>query len=218
MTTVACVWVQGHVPFTAEYVRKLAAMTRRWMDRPYRFVCLTDRPRKLEGAVETVEIPGPGGLFGWWPKLRLFDPSVGLSGRVLYLDLDTLIVSALAPVLDYAAPFALVPDGAPGFRPKGGRYAVVKRFNSSVMVWDVGCRETAQLWTTWSPAVAHRLWGDQDHIGEQCPDAATMPAEWFPRLSAVRSGPPPDAKVILAKSPKNAEAARKIGWVREAWC
>ncbi len=213
MTTVACVWVQGHVPYSVDYVARLAGMVQRWMDRPYRFCCLTDRPRKVPKGVEAIEVPSPQPLFGWWSKVRLFDAR-HFAGRVLYLDLDTLIVNALAPVLDFPAPFALVPH-AGDFNGRNG-LSVVKRFNSSVMVWDSGV--TARLYDAWTPSVARRLHGDQDWAGEQMPNAATMPLEWVPRISALRNdGPSCDAKVVLAKSPKNHIAAKRWPWVKDIW-
>lgn len=216
MTTVACVFVRGHVPFTTEYVRRLASMVRRWMDRPYRFVCLTDKTsvRPFGHDIEAIRIPWTGEHFGWWAKLALFNPKTGLTGRVLYLDLDTLVVNSLAPILDYAAPFALLPHSG-RFEGKNG-LRVVKRFNSSVMVFNGG--EQTHVVDRFTPDVPRDLWGDQCWLGEQCPDAATMPAEWFPRLSEVQNGPvPPDAKVVLCKTPKNVVAAGRYPWVRAVW-
>lgn len=216
MTTVACVFVRGHVPFSSEYVIRLASMVRRWMDRPYRFVCLTDKtgPAPFGPSIEAIKIPWSGDVYGWWAKLKLFAPKTGLTGRVLYLDLDTLVVNSLAPILDYPAPFALLPhagrfDGKNGLR-------VVKRFNSSVMVFNAG--EQTHIVDRFTSDTPRDLWGDQDHIGECCPDAATMPASWCPRLSEIHDGlVPTDAKVVLCKTPKNVEAARRYRWVREAW-
>lgn len=214
MTTIACVWVKGHVPYPVEYVTRLEAMVARWMDRTYRFVCLTDRPHLLPKGVEPAVIPNPAPHFGWWAKVQLFNRALPLNGRVLALDLDTLIVAPLAPILDYPSPFALIPH-AGKFEGVQGK-AVVKRFNSSVMVFNAG--EQAHLFEQWSPAVADRLWGDQDHIGEREPDADVMPAEWFPRLSELGGSPPgPGAKVVLSKTPKNLEAARRWKWFDAAW-
>jgi hypothetical protein len=210
--TVACVWVRGHVPYSAEYVTRLAAMVRRWIDRPYRFVCLTDRPEALPG-VETIRIPSPSPLRGWWAKVRLFDPVIGLAGRVLYLDLDTLIVGPLGPIIDYPATVALAPPGG-AFVGRDG-LSVVYRYNSSVMVWNAGALEV--LHREWTPAVADRLWGDQDWIGERYPSAALLPSAWLPRLSTVTGPPFGDAKVILAKVPKNHVAAGRWPWVADIW-
>ncbi len=212
MITVACVLVKGHVHFTPEYVTHLRAMVRKHLSRPHRFVCLTNRAEWLPH-IETIEIPSPKPLKGWWSKVRLFDQSLGLTGRVLYLDLDTLVVSSLDPIVDFPAPFALIPD-AGSFRAPG--FDLVKRFNSSVMVWDAGVN--AELFDNWTPADAARLWGDQDWIGEQMPEAATMPAEWFPRLSELSGRPPTaDAKVVLAKVPKNHIAADLYPWFNKTW-
>lgn len=218
--TIACVWVRGNVPYSVEYVAKLASMVRRWYNRPHRFVCLTDQPTELlRLQVHPIRIPSPAPLAGWWSKMRCFDPLNGLAGRVLYLDLDTLIMAPLDPIIDFPAPFALVPHSGT-FNGKRG-LAVVKRFNSSVMVWDAGPtgRRWSSLWLDWSPKVATRLWGDQDFIGEQLPPSVpSMPAEWFPRLSELKDGgPSSDAKVVLAKKPKNHVAAQELAWVAEAW-
>lgn len=217
MTTVACVWVRGHVRYPVEYVTRLAAMVRRHLDRPYRFVVLTDRPEQLpvDLTADVVRIPSPAPLFGWWAKIEYFNPAhaAWLTGRVLALDLDVLVVQSLAPILDYAAPFALVPH-AGSFRPKPPR-AVVRRFNSSVMVWEAGIGTA--LYQQFTPDVADRLWGDQDWIGEQQPQAATMPAAWFPRLSDVPDGPTPEARVVLVKKPKPHDAARRWAWVDHVW-
>ena len=230
---IACVFVHGHVKdFRPEYVIKLASMVSRHMDgRPYRFVCLTDRPEKIYARnVELVKIPPPAPLprpmpygypagkaiFAWWSKMRLFDPSLGFTGRVLYLDLDTLVVDSLLPILDYPADFALVPDQGT-FQGKFG-LRLVKRFNSSVMVFDAGCERARKVWDTYTPETPSILWGDQDHLGEQIPDAAAMPLEWFPRISALGGEKPQKpSTVVLCKWPKNTLAASMYPWVREVW-
>lgn len=213
--TVLCVFVQGHVAFTPEYVVRLHSMVARRI-RFTRFLCLTDRPESLPDHIETVRIPSPRGVYGWWSKLELFNPTLPVEGRLMYLDLDVLAVRRLDEVAYFPAPFALVPDGAPNFRPKDGR-KVVKRFNSSVMVWDAGLGH--DLYTEWTRTEAQRLWGDQDWIGERYPGAAAMPREWFPRLSEVAAPPrwPEEARVILCKKPKNLDAAAKWEWFNEEW-
>lgn len=215
--TVACVWVQGHVPYSKEYVTRLASMTRRFLTREHRFVCLTDRPWLFadDSRIECIPIVKPPRVYAWWAKLELFNPAHELRGRVLYLDLDTLIVASLEDVVDVPADLALAPH-AGQFNGKEGK-SVVKRFNSSVMVWTAGTCDT--LFTEWRPAVADRLWGDQDWIGERRPDADAMPLDWFPRLSSAEARPPfpAHARVILCKKPKNVEAASRWPWFREAW-
>lgn len=214
MTTVLCVFVRGHVAFSPEYVVRLRSMTQRLLPSA-RFVCLTDDPDSLPDSIETLRIPNPGKLYGWWAKVHLFDPRLPLEGRLVYFDLDVILVRDLESIVNFPAPFALAPDGAPGFRPRG-RYQVVKRFNSSVMSWNAG--EQGDLFESWKPSVASRLWGDQDWIGEQRADATAMPLEWFPRISQLTSPAWPEAaRVVLCKKPKNHIAAQQWPWFNEVW-
>lgn len=224
--TVACVWVKANVPYSVMYVERLRSMVARHLDRPFRFVCLTDRPEQLPSTVEPIRVPSPNGLPGWWSKLRLFRGELG-TGRILYLDLDCLVVSSLAPILDFPAAFATIPDPGSTFTPRTA-HRVIKRFNSSVMVWDatgLATGASGQLYDAyddWSPDVASRLWGDQDYLAERVDrgllQVETMPAAWFPRLSQLQGNPPTaDAKVVLCKVPKNEKAAQHHAWVREVW-
>ena len=213
--TVACVWVRANVPYPMEYVTNLRRMVKRHLDRPHRFVCLTDRRWSPSKYVETIRIPWPRHLFGWWSKIELFKPG-RFSGRVLYLDLDTLVVGPLGDVVDYPSPFALLSHSGTftgAYRGKTRR--LVPRFNSSVMVLDAGVNDA--LFTKWHRGIADDLHGDQDWIGEQMPQADTLPGHWFPRLSELDGPPSPDAKVVLCKVPKNHIAARRYAWVDAAW-
>jgi hypothetical protein len=214
--TVACVFVEGHVPFTTEYVVKLRSMVKRNLDRPHDFVCFTDRSAYLPADMDRIVIGTPRGVYAWWSKLNLFNPKLGLSGRILYLDLDVLITKPLDPIADYPSPFALVPH-AGEFNGKGDK-KVIKKYNSSVMVFEAN--RYAHLYTTWSPKITYRLWGDQDFIAGLLPDLDMMPRAWFPRLSQINGdglSAVPEARVVLAKRPKNADAAIKWPWFKEAW-
>lgn len=215
--TVTCVYVRGEYPYTPDYVVRLRDMVARWIDRPFRFVCLTDQPWLFKAPVESLAIlklPG----FAPWTKLQLFAPERAWTGRMLYLDLDTLIVAPLAPIIDTPAPFAITADPPrPGQKAKDsfGRQ-IVRRFNSSVMVWDGGTH--TQLFTNLTLNTIKRLSGDQDYLAEQMPDAVTHPREWFPRISEVHRPPwPAEAKVILCKVPKNAILAEEHDWFAPLW-
>lgn len=218
MLTATCVFVKGEYPYTSEYVTRLYAMVERWIDRPFTFHCLTDQPCRFQPPIQTIPVVKMEG-FAPWTKLELFNPEREWDGRVLYLDLDSLIVGSLAPIIDAPAPFAITADPAKHHTARAkdlyGR-DIVRKFNSSVMAWDGGTH--TQLYTDWTPAVSKRLSGDQDWIGEQLPDAHAMPRAWFPRISeAVRPPWPEDAKVILVKVPKNATMAEENPWFGPLW-
>ena len=209
--TVACVFVKANVSYGVEYVSNLRAMAARHLQRPHSFVCLTDRPWLLPAGVEAMPIAHDARVAGWWAKVRLFDAN-RFDGRVLYLDLDSVVVQSLNPIVDFDAPFALVPH-AGTFQPRSG-HKVVRRFNSSVMVWDAGVPPTFDD----VEPLAKEYWGDQDILAERAPDAAVMPAEWFPRLSDLSgSVPGPSARVVLCKKPKNTIAADIHPWLAKAW-
>lgn len=231
MLTVCCVFTSGPYPYTADYVIRLERMVRRHLSREYMFVCLTDRWRELphpsEDWIEWISESSLKGIVpdngaGYWQKVKLFDPAIQKlfpRGRVLYLDLDTLIVSSLDPIVDFPADFALTEDAfivdrAHLTTDRFGR-RLVRRFNSSVMVWNAG--EQTDMWTRWSPAVAQRLSTDQDWIGEQSEHAVAMPLAWFPRISQVQPPWPEAAKVVLVKKPKNHIAAAQWPWFDAQW-
>lgn len=215
------------MPYSVEYVQRLREMVCRHYDGPHQFVCLTDRASDVAGFVDrAIPIRPMTGLAGWWSKIELFNPKHEIFGRVVSLDLDVLVVDDLKPIVEYEAEFALVPDGGT-FKGKA-HLKVVKKYNSSVMVWSVNDK-MHRLHRLWTPDTARRLWGDQDYIGQMLPFEEVMPIAWFPRLSELHL--PPEAagedartffldkgaRVILSKKPKNLEAAATLNWFNDLW-
>lgn len=224
---ICCVWVEGHVDYPINYVTRLQSMVARFAP-PHQFYCLTDRPGRLPRGVEPIETRRlrKSDGFAWWKKLELFAAGELAHGRILYLDLDVLVVAPLAPIIEQEYNFALI-EHEGNFRPSTG-HRVVHQFNSSCMVWNG--HERACLFEDWRPEVTKILWGDQDWIGQQMPWARAMPKEWFPRLSSilerapitpsVKVEKPPiprQAKVILCKKPKNSIAAASMPWFEKMW-
>ena len=218
--TLACVMVRGkRRKYSPKYVHRLRQMVGRHTDRPFRTVCLTDQPDDMPEGVEAVRIPGLGedDARGWWRKMYLFHPGMPFGDRVLYLDLDVLVVGDLAPIIDYPADFAIAPDSAPDFRGKG-QWKTVKGYQSSVMVWDHRARE--RFFTGFDPTMPNRLWGDQDALKEMSPDERTFPGQWFKRLTP--SGPEnwvPETKVVfcIKYAYKNHRAAKIFPWFKDYW-
>ena len=103
MITVACVlW---GTKFPVQYVHNLKSMVERNSTIKHRFVCLSDK--KVEGVETKILKPG---YDGWWNKLQLFDPAQNLGERVVYLDLDTLIVNNIDWLLNYKGNFMGIED------------------------------------------------------------------------------------------------------------
>ncbi len=222
--TVACVFVQGEYPYTPDYVQRLYAMVARWLSLPFEFVCLTDQPWLFDAPITSIPVQRFPDCNAYWTKMKLFDPTLNFTGRMLALDLDSLIVGPLAPVVQYPARFVMATDcltnvgsGLPhlGKVDRHGR-ALVQKFQGSVMVWNAG--NHSDLYTNWTTAVAKRLSTDQDWIGERYPDASVMPLSWTPRISQIKDGPvPEDAKIVFSKKPKNDVAETLWPWVGPVW-
>ncbi len=98
--TVLCVLKSGG-DYTPEYVRILRDGVAKHLTIPHRFVCLSDVDVPCE------RIPLKHGWRGWWSKLEMFRPGV-ITGKTLYLDLDTIITGTLDPVATIPYEFAML--------------------------------------------------------------------------------------------------------------
>ena len=90
--------------YPAAYVNVLARAVADHLG-PHRFVCLTDDAAGLDPRVEARPLPElglPSGMVarGGWPKLGVFDPGLGLTGKVLVLDVDLVVTGRLEPFFD----------------------------------------------------------------------------------------------------------------------
>lgn len=182
MITVACMlWHDASTQPKRGYgygpsnVALLAAMVRRNLGRPHRFVCLTDDPEErareagFEGhnAVEWLNLDRRTHILGKrTAKLMLFRRDIGelLGERILYIDLDSVVVGPLDPLVDHGAPLVLWRN------PHYGERRQYAPFNSSVMLIRPGClpevyerfRPTERICTPWSA-------DDQDIISLHAP-------------------------------------------------
>lgn len=141
--TICCVQAGNYQGRGAEYVNNLYDMVVRNMPAgvPFRFVCFTDDKTGLTEGIEARDLPEPN-LEGWWNKLALFKRGVFADGeRVVYFDLDTLIVGPLDDIVRYSGSFALLRDF---YRPDG--------YGSGVMAWEAGDPWDKDIWEAWNDA------------------------------------------------------------------
>lgn len=116
--TVACVLKSGG-DFDERYVLALRHGVDKNLHKNHRFVCLSDVSITC---CERIRLEH--GWKGWWSKLELFRQGLFDDDMVLYLDLDTLIVGDMDPLLDIDHKFSMLH----GFRH-------VERRASGVMIW-----------------------------------------------------------------------------------
>lgn len=191
MLTVVCVEWGNYLGRGAEYVDKLKAMVQRHLSLPHAFVCLQPDV----------------GLAGWWNKIELFRPG-RFSGRVVYLDLDTVIVGSIDKLAASKGILHLADWGW-----------TKNDYGSGVMVWDAG--EHDWIFKLFKPDVPRRFRGDQDwmtHLRDVGADSwPALPKGLCVSYRYVsRPAPPAGASVVCFHGkPKPHELAG--GWVPHHW-
>jgi hypothetical protein len=96
--------------YGAAYVNRLHAGVARNITPPFSFTCFTDDATDLNPAIVAeplppLEVPMPTGTKGIWPKARLWSATLGgLTGPVLFMDLDLVVVGSLDDFFSFGAP------------------------------------------------------------------------------------------------------------------
>lgn len=148
--TVACVW--WGTQYGIDYVENLLAGVKRNLTVPFDFVCITPHTEVPEGVIR-MSPPLGNNSEGWWQKVGLFSPDLfGPSQRVLYLDLDVVIIGSLDEIVRSEDPFCMIEN----FGPNKGHAA----HNSSVVLWTP-TEKTAEIFTKFDAGVMKELHGDQ---------------------------------------------------------
>ncbi|MCK0168855.1 glycosyl transferase [Jannaschia sp. S6380] len=93
-----------------EYVNRLYGMIARNITPPFSVTVLTDDPRGLRPELRSATIPDvgvdmPKGVPGKWPKSALWGKELaGLSGPVLFMDLDVVVTGSLDDFFSHGDP------------------------------------------------------------------------------------------------------------------
>lgn len=210
MLRIVCVKVG--TAYGAEYVNILRDMVLRNLPEGYpgQFECFTDDRTGLDPAIVVRDVPYD--LTGWWAKLWLFKYGhFNDNDRVLYFDLDTVIVGALDAIVKYDGLFAILRDF---YRPDG--------LQSSVMAWKANT--CGFIWDWWDSSMRPRPdGGDQEWI-ERCAAEGFRVDIWqdlYPKAfvsfkAECQPMPPRGAKVCVFHGqprPHNCE----VDWVAGVW-
>jgi len=187
MKYVACVkWGKKYGP---EYVNKLFRMVRRNASSDITFVCFTDNGDGVDERVQIWELPYPE-LTGWWNKVALFSSNLPISGTVLFLDLDVVIIGSIDDLFEFLPNNFVILQGFAerinknSFSSYGrkliNRVKGTSIFNSSVFRFDT--RNDYMIWEQFLDnrgEIEKTLAGDQDWIS-QCVrhNAKTWPYTW----------------------------------------
>lgn len=208
MLNIVC--VKHGTRYTAEHVNILYDMVQRNLSSEFegRFICFTDDPSGLDSRIAFTIIPDC--LDGWWAKLWLFhDDHFPHGDRVLYFDLDTVIMGSLDEIAAYDGPFAILKE-----------FGSVEGFNSSVMAWPANT--VHDIWTDWHfLGRPHVDGGDQVWIHSCRPEAEILQDEYPGLIKSykVECQPYPSRGtgiVCFHGNPKPWEATDE--WVRRTYC
>lgn len=148
--TVACVW--WGTSYGIDYVANLRDGVARHLSIPHDFVCITPHTKVPEGVIRMSPMLSSHHE-GWWQKVGLFSPDLfGASQRILYLDLDVVIINSLDTIASSRDPFCMIEN----YGPNKGHAA----HNSSVMLWTP-TKNTHSIFTKFDSGVMKELHGDQ---------------------------------------------------------
>lgn len=145
---------------------------------------------------------------GWWSKLELFRPDL-FDEPVLYLDLDTLVLGDIKPLLDYAGRFAALSD-----------FRRPERIQTAVMAWTPSSTtEAIYERAKEDESVMSSYWSDQPYI-EAVMKYADRLQDYCGGLYSLKvdalKGPPDDAVLVCGHGqPRFSDP--KAGWAHEAW-
>jgi Glycosyl transferase family 8. len=91
--------------YSPEYVEKLYHSAKRHSTVNYDFVVITDNPAHYQHLdVKTIPVDMKNWnnpKQGWWYKMYLFKPDLPIDNKVLYLDLDVVVVGNIDKFFDY---------------------------------------------------------------------------------------------------------------------
>ncbi len=159
-----------------EYVNKLYRMVQRNLTVNHEFICFTENPSNLDTGIKIRDLELLQGIEGWWYKPTLFNPSLGLEGTILFLDLDMIIFRNIDKLFSYKpGEFIIIRDF--------NRHLVgdsYDKFNSSIFRLDTG--QHAQVYHDYiaDTSVSRRFQGDQDWIRHAIKNNYSYwPNEWI---------------------------------------
>lgn len=231
--TVACVYWRGRfrapkyrpATYSQLWVERLRNMVRRHLPIEHDFVCLSNERFRLEGVRV---IPLKYDLPGWWSKMELFRPDLPIiSGKVLYLDLDMVLLDDISPFIPANGGMHVV--GSFVELQDDGELGVHRGYNSSVMGFTYP--PTLPVWQRFQEQPGEwqrQLRGDQDFLKHCFPDLATYPNGWVRKLASFLDDDnerllkgqlhaAADLKVLLCMPYKNHLAARRYKYIRKRW-
>jgi hypothetical protein len=205
-------FVRAGTAYPFEYVTKLRNMVMRHLDCGYTIVCLTDQPERCEGVtfVDVTEL----GLKRWWTKMILFATEWRERKKIIYIDLDTIIIGDITPLADVPGEFAILE--------RMTQHDYPSRYNSSVMV--IGGGMAGFVWTSFDKnraalMKAYERYGDGACLEELYPNAPSLqrllPKGFFCHYRDITDTKPSAAMINFGGAYKPHDCP--FAWARREW-
>ena len=216
---ISIVCVKWGTKYGPEYVLRLFAGVRRHLKLNHTFYCFTEDTSGLEGEPDVHTIPLMKGWHGWWNKASLFSRTCPLSGRVLYIDLDTVITGSLDNLASYQGDFAILSTDA--IDNEGIDFC--NGYNSSLLLWDADSERLGTIceFLAANFALIHKFIHRLDHWFEMMVIQADTIQGMFPGQivdynHSCKDSVPNNARIVIFPlRPKPHEFPS--GWIRDAW-
>jgi len=220
-----CTWLWGE-KYTPAYVLRLYGGIRNHYKRPFRFLVMTERERKIEfpGHIERHAIKDPDllNIPGCFARLRMFDvgwqKNRDLDNGIVCLDLDMVITGSIEDLFNRKEPLVVL-AGANSLNPCP--------FNNSVFMFQHGAHP--ELWSDFSlDAVKtikqYEFPDDQGWFWHKVPGAAVWKAGSSSGIYSFgkRSWPPGEslpagAKIVAFPGARDPAMFTHLKWVKEHW-
>lgn len=206
-----CVWRWGS-KYQGHYVERLRAGIERNLQREYRFCVFA--PQEEDDYLTKVP--------GCFVRLRMFDPEWQaknkMEGRIVSIDLDTVITGSLDPLFDIDDPFTILLN-ANSSNPC--------RYNGSIFSFKAGYRP--DVWSDFSLKAASQIKydsfpDDQSWLNHEIPDAkqwevgpesgiyAYAKPRW-PKGDTL----PKDARMVAFPGWRDPAKFQHLDWIKQNW-
>lgn len=222
--TVVC--MKWGTRYPSQYVNCLWSMLKRNTRRPTELVCLTDDASGLDPEVRALPLPPmqlPGAITNLpWRKLSLWAPTLeGLSGDVLFTDLDVVITGSMDEFFDFEPQrtFCVIENWTQMGSGIGNTSCFRFRVGAHPYIFERMARDP--------DGVRREFVNEQIYISRTISDMVFWPAPWclsfkenlLPRwpLNFLRSAPlPPGTKMVCFPGKPDPDEARD-GWSDKRW-
>ena len=209
--------------YSSEYVNNLYEGVKVNTTLDFEFICFTENSKGVNEEIFCRTLPN-NGLQGWWNKMYLFSNDIGITDRIFYFDLDTVIVGNIDEIMKFDGEFAILRDFY-----RARRNPQARDYGSGLMAWKGGWGHNI-----WSDFYANKEKntkigaGDQKYLMNVIPsDKVTYWQDFVPgqvisykahvRDEGVKDQIPDNARIICFHGKPRPHEVRNLDWMKQHW-